>query len=90
MDQGPQVDKLQFDRVMSFVESGKADAKAGKCRLLTGGNRFGDKGYFVEPTVFADVQEDQLIAKEEIFGPVMQLMPFDNYAEVLAKANNTE
>lgn len=44
MDQGPQVDKIQFDRIMAFIEGAKEEVKQGKCRLLTGGNRVGDKG----------------------------------------------
>lgn len=77
VDQGPQVDKIQYDKIMAYIEGAKREVNAGKCRILTGGNRLGTKGYFIEPTVFADVKEDQKIAKEEIFGPVMQLMPFD-------------
>ena len=61
-----QVDALQFKRVMAYIEKGKAEG----ARLLTGGARHGDKGYFIQPTVFADVQDDMTIAKEEIFGPV--------------------
>ena len=49
--QGPQVDKLQFDRVMGYIEKGKEEGAT----LVTGGKRHGDKGYFVEPTVFTDV-----------------------------------
>lgn len=75
--QGPQVDKIQFDRIMKYIESGKEDAKNGICQLLTGGNRHGDKGWFVEPTVFGDVKDDQLICREEIFGPVSQVLIFD-------------
>lgn len=88
--QGPQVDSIQFDRVMSYIESGKADASAGKCRLLTGGARHGDKGYFIQPTVFADVQDDCKIAQEEIFGPVMSILKFSTVEEVIERANNTK
>lgn len=88
-DQGPQIDKLQFDKILGYIESGKQDASNNKGKLLTGGNRHGDVGYFIEPTVFGDVKEDQKIAREEIFGPVMQLMIFDTYEEVLQKANNS-
>lgn len=52
---------------MGYIKKGKEEGAT----LLTGGNRFGTKGYFIEPTVFADVTDDMTIAKEEIFGPVM-------------------
>eukprot|EP00960_Hanusia_phi_P071670 767601-Hanusia_phi.AAC.1 len=83
--QGPQVDKIQFDRVMGYIEKGKKEG----ARLTTGGERFGDKGFFIQPTVFADVQDDMVIAKEEIFGPVMSLMKFKTVEEVIERANNT-
>lgn len=87
--QGPQVDKIQFDRVMSYIEAGKAAAKAGKAKLLCGGERHGDKGFFIEPTVFADVQDDTKIAREEIFGPVMCILKFKTIEEVIERANDT-
>ena len=68
--QGPQVDKIQFDKVLGYIESGKQ--KGAQCVL--GGKRLGTKGYYLEPTVFTDVKDSMTIAKEEIFGPVMQLM----------------
>lgn len=86
---GSQIDKIQFDKIMGYIDSGKHDVENGKCRLMTGGNRIGDKGYFIEPTVFADVKDDQLIANDEIFGPVMSLMVFDTYDEVIERANNS-
>lgn len=70
MDQGPQVDDIQFHKVMTYIDSGKQEGA--KCVL--GGKRHGKTGYFIEPTVFTDVKDDMKIAKEEIFGPVMQLM----------------
>ena len=56
---------------------------------MTGGSRKGSKGFFVEPTVFADVKDDMTIAKEEIFGPVMSIMKFKDIDEVIARANNS-
>jgi aldehyde dehydrogenase (NAD+) len=88
--QGPQVDKLQFDSVMRYIDSGKQSVAEGKARLLTGGNRYGEKGYFIEPTVFADVQDDCKIAREEIFGPVMSILKFSTIEEVIARANDTK
>lgn len=83
---GPQVDKIQFDKVMGYIEKGKAEGA--KC--LEGGERHGDKGYYIKPTVFADVEDGMTIAKEEIFGPVMQLMKFKTVEEAITRANNTE
>merc|ERR1712166_16075 len=73
-----------------FVE--RAASHASKLRLggqFTGGGRFGDKGFYVEPTVFAGVTDDMTIAKEEIFGPVMSVMKFSDMDEVIARANNS-
>jgi aldehyde dehydrogenase (NAD+) len=57
---------------------------------LTGGARHGKKGWFIEPTVFADVQDNMTIAREEIFGPVMSIMRFKDINEVIDRANNSE
>jgi aldehyde dehydrogenase (NAD+) len=57
--------------------------------MVTGGSRFGDKGYYVEPTLFADVKDDMEIAKDEIFGPVMSVLKFKDTDEILQRANNT-
>jgi aldehyde dehydrogenase (NAD+) len=84
-EQGPQVDLDQFNKVMSYIESGKREGASLKC----GGERVGDKGYFVAPTVFADVGDNMKIAQEEIFGPVMSIIPFDSMDEVVQRANNT-
>jgi aldehyde dehydrogenase (NAD+) len=84
-EQGPQVDQDQFNKVMSYIESGKREGASLKC----GGTRVGDKGYFVAPTVFADVGDTMKIAQEEIFGPVMSIIPFDSIDEVVQRANNT-
>ncbi len=82
-EQGPQVDQDQFDKVMGYIESGKRD----KAKLVAGGNRVGTKGYFIEPTVFSDVQDNMTIAKEEIFGPVMSILKFKSIDEVVDRAN---
>ncbi len=68
--QGPQVDKIQFDKILRFIESGKKEGAT----CVLGGKRIGSKGYFLEPTIFTNVEDSMTIAKEEIFGPVMQLM----------------
>jgi aldehyde dehydrogenase (NAD+) len=84
-EQGPQVDSDQFKKVMGYIEAGKKE----KATLLTGGKRVGDKGYFIEPTVFGDVQDDMKIAQEEIFGPVMSILRFKDLDEVVARANKS-
>jgi aldehyde dehydrogenase (NAD+) len=84
-EQGPQVDNTQFDKVMSYVESGKKEG----AKLLCGGDRVGNRGYFVRPTVFADVKDDMKIAQEEIFGPVMTILKFRDIDELVERANKT-
>lgn len=69
---GPLISQNQLNTVTKYIESGKAEG----AKLLIGGNRIGDKGYFVEATIFADVQDHMKIAKEEIFGPVMSIFKF--------------
>ena len=83
--QGPQVDREQLDRVLGYIEKGKAEG----AEVLTGGGRFGDRGYYVEPTVFAGVRDDMVIAQEEIFGPVMSVLPFKTVDEVIERGNKT-
>jgi aldehyde dehydrogenase (NAD+) len=84
-DQGPQVSQSQFDRVMGYIEAGKSEGAT----LACGGERVGDRGYFVQPTVFSGVQDDMKIAREEIFGPVMSVIPFKDVDEVIKRANRT-
>jgi len=84
-EQGPQVDQDQFDKVMGYIDSGKKE----KATLATGGGRVGDKGYFIEPTVFTDVKDDMKIAREEIFGPVMTILKFKDMDEVVERSNKT-
>lgn len=83
--QGPQVSQEQCDRVMGYIESGKKEG----AKLLIGGKRVGNKGYFIEPTVFDDVKDDMKIAKEEIFGPVMNILRFKDIGEVIKRGNQT-
>jgi len=84
-DQGPLVSEEQMNRVLGYITAGK---EAG-ARVLTGGGRApGLDGYFVQPTVFADVTEDMTIAREEIFGPVMSAIKFSDYDDVLRRAND--
>jgi aldehyde dehydrogenase (NAD+) len=83
--QGPQVSQEQCDRIMGYIDAGKKEG----AKLLTGGKRVGDKGYFIEPTVFDGVNDEMKIAKEEIFGPVMNILKFKNVDEVVRRGNQT-
>ncbi len=88
-DVGALISAEHLAKVIRYVEAGKA---AG-ARLVAGGGRPADPalagGYFVEPTVFADVTDDMVICREEIFGPVMAVLPFEGEDEVVARANDT-
>ncbi len=83
--QGPQVSQEQCDRIMGYIDSGKKEG----AKLLAGGKRVGDKGYFIEPTVFANVTDEMKIAREEIFGPVMNILRFKDVDEVIRRGNQT-
>ena len=85
-EQGPQVDQDQFNKVLRYIESGKQEG----ARLVCGGGTVGDRGYFAQPTVFADVKDDMTIAREEIFGPVMSIIKFRDIDDVVERANRTE
>mmetsp|Transcript_28494 Transcript_28494/g.91305 ORF Transcript_28494/g.91305 Transcript_28494/m.91305 type:complete len:497 (+) Transcript_28494:329-1819(+) len=83
VDQGPQVDADQMKKVMRYIQLGKEQGAT----LLAGGGRHGDEGYYVEPTVFGDVQEHHDIWNDEIFGPVMSIAKFSDLDDVIARAN---
>ena len=85
-EQGPQVDREQFEKILGYIEAGKAQG----ARCVAGGERHGDVGYFIKPTVFADVRDEMTIATDEIFGPVMQILKFDDVDEVVRRANTTD
>lgn len=82
---GPLVTEKQQNRVMSYIEKGLQEG----AEMLTGGRNPFDRGYFVEPTIFSAVEDNMTIAREEIFGPVLVAMPFDDLDEVIKRANNT-
>lgn len=84
-EQGPQVDKEQFDKILGYIDSGKQEG----ANLLSGGKRFGEKGFYVEPTLFTGMNDEMKIAQEEIFGPVMSVLKFKSLDEIAARANNT-
>ncbi|XP_026683111.1 retinal dehydrogenase 1-like, partial [Diaphorina citri] len=86
VQQGPQVDAEMFTKVLNYIKSGVE--QGGK--LEAGGKRKGDKGYFIEPTVFSNVTDDFKIAREEIFGPVQTIIKFKTLDEVIERANDTK
>ena len=84
---GAIVSQDQIQTVLGYIESGKKDG----AKLVSGGNRVsvdGGKGFFIEPTIFGDVKNDMTIAREEIFGPVLSVLTFDDIDEVIAQAND--
>jgi phenylacetaldehyde dehydrogenase len=83
---GPLVSDEQLRRVTGYLESGKADGAT----AVTGGGRFGDRGYFVEPTVITNATSEMKIVREEIFGPVVVAAPFSDLDEIAAAANDSE
>jgi aldehyde dehydrogenase (NAD+) len=82
---GPVISAAQMKTVLDYIDIGKKEGAS----LVTGGARIGDEGYFVEPTVFADVGHEMRISQEEIFGPVLSVIPFDDEADALRMANGT-
>ena len=82
---GPLVSQAQMDKVLGYIAKGSAEG----ARLVTGGAQADRPGWFVQPTVFADVTDDMTIAREEIFGPVASVLDFDTEADAIARANAT-
>ena len=86
VDHGPQIDQEQFNKVLTLIESGIKEG----AKLVAGGKRVANQpGLFVEPTVFSEVTDEMRIAREEIFGPVQQILRFSSKEEVIERANNT-
>jgi acyl-CoA reductase-like NAD-dependent aldehyde dehydrogenase len=86
---GPVVSQAQYDRVMSYIQAGRDEG----AEAIVGGNGEGngnDPGYFINPTLFTNVSDDMRIAREEIFGPVLVAMPYDDLEEVARRANDTD
>jgi len=82
---GPQIDKMQFEKILEYIQYGKRDG----ANLVLGGNSLGNKGFYIEPTIFSDVEDDMQIAKEEIFGPIMSILKFKTIEEVIERGNKT-
>jgi aldehyde dehydrogenase (NAD+) len=80
---GAQVSKEQFDKILGYIDTGKQEG----AKLVTGGERCGEKGYFIKPTIFDAVDNNMKIAREEIFGPVVSAITFDDVSEVVRQSN---
>ena len=83
--QGPQISQIQYDRIMDYIKAGK---EAG-ATVVTGGERHGGEGFFIKPTIFADVTHDMKIVQEEIFGPVCSISKFTTEEEAIKIGNDT-
>jgi aldehyde dehydrogenase (NAD+) len=83
--QGPQVSQEQLDKILGYIKLGEQEG----AKLVAGGARFGDQGYYVTPTIFDNVKDDMAIARDEIFGPVVSVLAFNDLDEVVARANST-
>jgi phenylacetaldehyde dehydrogenase len=83
---GPLVSEEQLSRVCGYLEAGFSEGAT----AVTGGHKKGDKGYFVEPTVLVNTREDMKVVQEEIFGPVVAAMPFDDPEGILPRANDSD
>ncbi|EJS43972.1 ald5p [Saccharomyces arboricola H-6] len=84
--QGAQTSEKQLHKILEYVDVAKSEG----ARLVTGGVRHGNKGYFFKPTVFADVKEDMRIVREEVFGPIVTVSKFSTVDEVIAMANDSQ
>ncbi len=85
-EQGPQVSQEQMDKILGYCELGQKQG----AKLVAGGKRVGDKGFFVEPTIFDNVTDDMAIAKDEIFGPVVSVLSFKDADDMIERANTTQ
>jgi aldehyde dehydrogenase (NAD+) len=85
VEQGPQISERQRDIILGYVDKGRTEG----AELIAGGRRLGARGFFMEPTVFDNVTDEMTIARKEIFGPVVAVLPFRDYDEVVARANDT-
>ncbi|KAL0576418.1 hypothetical protein V5O48_005554 [Marasmius crinis-equi] len=85
VDQGPQVSQIQYDRIMNYINSGKEQGAT----VHLGGDRHGQEGYYINPTIFTDTKPDMKIVQEEIFGPVGVVIKFEDEDDVIRQANDT-
>ncbi|KKC26648.1 aldehyde dehydrogenase family protein [Sphingomonas sp. SRS2] len=82
---GPVISQRQFDRIMGYIDSGVSEGG----EIATGGKRRGDTGFFIEPTILSNVPADSKVVREEIFGPVLSALPFDDLDWAIKEANNS-
>ena len=82
---GPVIDEGAYNKVLNYIEIGKKEGK-----VCIGGNKWGENGYFIEPTIIADVSPEARIAKEEVFGPFLSVIKAKDYDDALRIANNTD
>ena len=82
---GPVINQASEEKVLSYIEIGKKEG-----RLVAGGNKVSDEGYFIEPTIFADITPGAHLDQEEIFGPVLAVIKAKNFDEAINIANSTE
>ncbi len=82
---GPVVNQRAQEKIMEYVKIGKSEGT-----LITGGTTYGKEGYYIKPTVFSDIAPDARLAQEEIFGPILAIIPVKDFDEALKVANNTE
>ncbi|KAI9794261.1 MAG: hypothetical protein M1816_006187 [Peltula sp. TS41687] len=87
--QGPQVSRTQYERVLSYIDAGKSEGATLKAGGTAHKTNKDDKGYFISPTIFTDVSDRMTIYREEVFGPLVVIVPFTSEAEAVAKANDT-
>ncbi|KAG2702039.1 hypothetical protein I3760_06G072100 [Carya illinoinensis] len=85
IEQGPQIDTEQFEKILGYIRSGVEDGAT----LEAGGGRLGNKGCYIKPTVFSNVKDEMLIAREEIFGPVQSILKYKDLDDVIHRANST-
>eukprot|EP00842_Homolaphlyctis_polyrhiza_P000525 jgi/Hompol1/1473/HPOL_000349-RA len=84
---GPVVDRKQFDRILGILATAKSDPAI---KVITGGDRYGDTGFFIKPTILTGVDDASPLATDEIFGPVLSVLkPFDDIEDAVRRANNT-
>lgn len=83
--QGPQVDQTQFEKIMGYIEAGQKEGAV----CATGGKRVGNRGFYIEPTVFTQVTDEMAIARDEIFGPVLSVLKFSDLEELVRRSNAT-
>ncbi len=83
--QGPQVSQEQLDKILGYIQLGQKQG----AKLVVGGERVGKDGFYVSPAIFDNVKDDMAIAKDEIFGPVVSILPFKEMGELVERANNT-